>query len=139
MIRTFKEIRITDSTSFTCAAILVVLMLADSDRAEARTWVYNGEELAYALKGEPAEHLASGKVRHRKLSAGRARSYISGVADATQGQKWCNHGNIQLNELVEQVSVYLDYLPATRLQENAAVLVEETLSKSFPCKPGMRK
>ena len=127
-------------TVFACIATLTGFVLPESIKAGERTWLYDGTELEHALTGEePSEFFSSGKVRHRRLSAGRARAYISGVADTTQGQIWCNPGDVTLNELADQVSVHLDYLPSARLKENAAVLVQEALSDSFPCKTGMRK
>lgn len=126
-------------TILACVITLAGLAIPGFIRAEERTWIYDGAELFHALTGGPAEYFASGEIRHRKLSAGRARAYISGVADATQGQKWCNPGNVSLNELTDQVSVYFDYLPSARLKENAAVLVEEILSISFPCQSSVRK
>lgn len=138
----FRNIQKATNTGFTilaCTVTLAGLVLPRPIRAEERTWIYDGAELFHALTRAPTEYSTSGELRHRKLSAGRARAYISGVADATQGQKWCNPGNISLNELTDQVFVYLDYLPAARLKENAAVLVEEVLYVSFPCQSNIRK
>ncbi len=102
--------------------------------AQERTWILSGADLIAALKGDFAPE-TSDKELKRLLSTARASAYVSGVADVLQNREWCGAGAILPHEINDRVFTYLKDLAPERLDENAALLVSQALSKEFPC-PG---
>ena len=66
----------------------------------------------------------------------KARIYLLGVLDATEGKSWCQYSQLQTVTLQEFVFEFFNKLPAARLHERAALLIEEALATRFPCKGG---
>ncbi|MEE4481702.1 Rap1a/Tai family immunity protein [Serratia ficaria] len=64
----------------------------------------------------------------------KARIYLLGVLDATEGRSWCQYSQLQTVTLQEFIFEYFNKLPAERLHERASHLIEETLKTRFPCK-----
>ena len=67
------------------------------------------------------------------LSTYMATSNIWAVADSTQGKKWGLTPSLDLVKMAESVLAYLDELPTSRQSEGAAVIVAESLGKTYPC------
>jgi hypothetical protein len=111
---------------------------ASAAPAGDRTWLFSGNELIDALKGELAPE-ASDKELKRMLSTTRGSAYVAGVADALQGKAWCGAGAILPHEMTDRVFTYLSDLPPEKRQGNAAALVGEALSKEFPCPGGTKQ
>jgi len=63
-----------------------------------------------------------------------ARLYLLGVMDATEGKSWCDYKTLKTASLDEFVFESLKKLTPEQLNRRAAVLIEEALHKTFPCK-----
>jgi hypothetical protein len=63
----------------------------------------------------------------------KARLYLLGVQDSTEGRVWCSYKRLKTVTLQEAVYEHFKKLPAQRLEERAAGLIEEMLAKKFPC------
>jgi Rap1a immunity proteins len=68
------------------------------------------------------------------LAAEKMDAYILGVADSTEGKSWCGYYKIKSPYFGITVYEYIITVPAQRLKERAAKLIEEALIKKFPCK-----
>lgn len=101
---------------------------------ETRDWIFSGFELIEALEGRSGDGM-SGETG-RVLSHARAIAYITGVADATSGTRWCRAGTILPHELVDRVYTDLRTFTSDRLKGSASSLVVEGLAKAFPCRGG---
>lgn len=115
-----------------CAIALTLLCSPAPAEEQTRDWIFSGSELAEALQGKLAPE-ASDENTRRMLSSARGNAYIAGIADATNGTRWCGGGTVLPHELADRVYTYLGDLPPERLNENAATLVSEALATSFPC------
>lgn len=62
-----------------------------------------------------------------------ALGYVAGVADASQGEKWCDKGLVKTIEIDAELAHLLRKLPPEALQRNAGALIVELLRKRFPC------
>lgn len=69
-----------------------------------------------------------------KLANARAGLYLLGVADSTEGKSWCGYGRIKPDTLNEYVFLHFKSLPADKMKNRAALVIEEALAKNFPCK-----
>lgn len=67
------------------------------------------------------------------LEQERARSYLSGVKDASVGTHWCYPGRIKPDELDWVIIAELQKLPADVLRGMAAPLIVNALAAKFPC------
>jgi hypothetical protein len=63
----------------------------------------------------------------------RAKLYLLGVQDSTEGRAWCSYQRLKTVTLQELVFEHFKKLPPPRLDERAASLIEEALAKKFPC------
>lgn len=63
----------------------------------------------------------------------RARGYIDGIKDATQGTLWCYTGNLKPAELNYDLIDAVRAAPAAARRSNAAPLVINILATKFPC------
>lgn len=63
----------------------------------------------------------------------KALLYLLGVLDATEGKVWCDYRRLKTVTLQEFVFEYFRRLPAARLDDRASRLIEEALSRKFPC------
>ncbi|RQV62466.1 hypothetical protein DF018_26930 [Burkholderia cenocepacia] len=59
--------------------------------------------------------------------------YLAGVADATEGQDWCDNGRVKPGEIDSEVLHDLGKWPRDALRVNAAVLVTYVLRQKYPC------
>ncbi|WP_101927305.1 MULTISPECIES: Rap1a/Tai family immunity protein [Luteimonas] len=121
------------------AAVLVGLLTAGFAPASpvdastrAGTWLYSGEELLDALKGNAAYTFRDEAIR-REAAAQTAAAYVAGVADASGRDVWCGQGLVKPHELVARVFAHLDALPAAARRGNAADLVRAALTATAPC------
>ncbi len=64
----------------------------------------------------------------------RARLYLLGVQDASEGKSWCDYKRFKTITLQEVLAMQFKKLPSERLNERAATLITEILVKEFPCK-----
>ncbi|MGR4897357.1 Rap1a/Tai family immunity protein [Stenotrophomonas sp. LARHCG68] len=69
----------------------------------------------------------------RLFSSSYGQAYILGIADQTQGSRWCTRTGHLPHELSDRVYTYLSELPKARLNENAGPLVSDALRRSFSC------
>lgn len=60
--------------------------------------------------------------------------YMAGVADASQGSKWCDPGNVKRDEIDSYVLGELRKVPKDQSRVSAATLITELLNKRFPCR-----
>ncbi len=105
---------------------------AISAEAQTRDWIFSGAELIEALQGKSTDAVPVGELG-RVLSTVRASAYIAGVADASNGTRWCGGGKVLPHELVDRVFTYHRTVEPERLKGNASILVMEALAVSFPC------
>ena len=98
-----------------------------------RTWHFTGSELIAALEGAMPSQVQDLSLR-RLFSSSYGQAYIAGIADQTQGLRWCARGGILPHELSARVYTYLSALPKARLSGNAGPLVDEALQRSFACR-----
>ena len=64
-----------------------------------------------------------------------AQLYLLGVLDATEGHAWCSYSQLKTVSLREHLYEHFRKLPPQRLDERAADVITEALTRSFPCKP----
>lgn len=71
------------------------------------------------------------------VEAERARAYIDGVHDTTEGKAWCYSERFRPGPeaLVDNVLVELRKLPPQQLKRNAGDLIAEIWARKWPC-PG---
>ncbi|VWD63320.1 Rap1a/Tai family immunity protein [Burkholderia contaminans] len=60
--------------------------------------------------------------------------YLAGVADATEGKEWCDHGRVKPGEIDSEVIGDLRKLPRDALKASAARLVTHVLQQKYPCR-----
>lgn len=74
--------------------------------------------------------------RSQYATAERARLYIEGVHDATEGKAWCYSERYRPgpDALREQVEMALRAMPPAQLQRNAADLIVDVWARHWPCK-----
>ena len=60
--------------------------------------------------------------------------YLAGVADATEGQDWCDNGRVKPGEIDSEVLHDLGKRPRDALKANAAALVTYVLRQKYPCR-----
>ncbi|VFR56075.1 Tiorf68 protein [plant metagenome] len=113
-------------------AALLAVSAATASAAAPRTWHFTGKELLAALEGKMPTEFRNPE-HSSLLSAARAQSYISGVADLTQNQLWCTFTGVLPHELAGHVHTALRELDPASLSGNAAPLVAEALRQAFPC------
>jgi hypothetical protein len=63
----------------------------------------------------------------------KAAIYLLAISDLGEGKIWCDHKSIKTITAEEFVFAYFRKLSSSRLQEKAAILIEEALHASFPC------
>ncbi len=71
---------------------------------------------------------------HDKLANARAGLYLLGVADSSEGKSWCGCGRIKVDTMNEYVFLYFRNMAPEKMKNRAAVVIEEALTKNFPCK-----
>lgn len=63
----------------------------------------------------------------------KARLYLLGVQDSTEGRVWCSYERLKTLTLQEAVYEHFKRLPPQQLEKRAASLIEEMLATKFPC------
>lgn len=63
-----------------------------------------------------------------------ALGYGAGVADATQGNTWCDTSRVKTIEIDSELAHEIRKLSPTRLRQDAASLIIEILKIRFPCR-----
>jgi hypothetical protein len=63
----------------------------------------------------------------------KAKLYLLGVQDSTEGRAWCSYKQLKTVTLQEAVFEHFKKLPPQRLEERAASLIQEVLEKRYPC------
>jgi len=76
------------------------------------------------------ENYISGSADER----GRAKLYLLGVMDATEGKSWCDYRTFKSISLQDYIYSKLQELESHRLNERASRVIEGILSQSFPCR-----
>lgn len=64
----------------------------------------------------------------------RARLYLLGVQDVSEGKLWCDYKKFKTITLQEVLFVNFKKIPAERLKERASALITEIFTKEMPCK-----
>lgn len=64
----------------------------------------------------------------------RARLYLLGVQDVSEGKLWCDYKKFKTITLQEVLFMNFKKFPAERLNERASALITEILAKELPCK-----
>lgn len=75
--------------------------------------------------------LAKGLSSKDRVEQERARMYLLGVLDATEGRVWCSYGVAKTDSLQELVFEALKKSPP---ESRAATEAEVALAKTLPCK-----
>lgn len=72
------------------------------------------------------------------VDAERARAYIEGVHDLSEGKSWCYSQRYQPgpDALLDNVYTDLRSLSPAQLKRNAAELIVEIWQRRWPCQPG---
>ncbi|MCL1824984.1 MAG: hypothetical protein FWG26_03440 [Betaproteobacteria bacterium] len=65
-----------------------------------------------------------------------AFAFLLGVADATEGKKWCSYGNYKPVTVFDAVNEGVRNLKPSRYDERAAYVITEMLVKKYPCRKG---
>ncbi|NHZ99345.1 Rap1a/Tai family immunity protein [Massilia sp. CCM 8734] len=94
----------------------------------------SGDKLIRQYLGDPSQRHATPKG-DAYVDRETARGYMDGVKDLTEGERWCDPRNAPPHEIHIDVVQAIAQLSADRRRTNAAVLVLETLSRLYPCKP----
>lgn len=63
-----------------------------------------------------------------------AELYLLGVMDATEGGLWCDYRTFKTITLRERVFLEFKEMDVAKLNERASKIVEEILSRRYPCK-----
>lgn len=63
-----------------------------------------------------------------------AELYFLGVLDATEGSVWCDYKTYKTITIDERVFVNLKRLSKQELEERAATVIKNILSREFPCR-----
>lgn len=125
----------TRPAALTSFSLLIAALLWPGPGAQAQQISIHrmsAAQLLEGLRGETAIGQADSE-HNRQMAHERAAAYVAGVADATDGSRWCLEGGIKLHELTDRVATRLTSLPPEALTQNAAVHVMEALSARFPC------
>lgn len=69
-----------------------------------------------------------------KQANARAGLYLLGVADSTEGKTWCGYKGIKTVTMNEYVFLHFKKLPQEKMKQRAAAVIEDALTKNFPCK-----
>jgi hypothetical protein len=69
-----------------------------------------------------------------KPESEKARLYMLGVTDSSEGRVWCDYKHFETATLQEFVYEYFKKLPERQMDERASRLIEEALKTNFPCK-----
>ena len=64
----------------------------------------------------------------------RAKIYVLGVLDHTEGKAWCDYKTLKTTSLTSHIYESIIKLKAEELQERAAYKIEKILIEYFPCK-----
>jgi hypothetical protein len=64
----------------------------------------------------------------------KARLYMLGVSDSSEGRVWCDYRHFSTTTLQEFVYEYFKKLPEHRLDQRASTLIQEALKTNFRCK-----
>ena len=63
-----------------------------------------------------------------------ARLYMLGVMDTTEGKSWCDYKTLSTAAVNEFVFEYMKKLKPDQLNRRAALVIEEALHNTFPCR-----
>lgn len=118
---------------------LAVALPAGAQPVSAVPWM-TGERLLKMVTFPPGTKGNFDLTREQYLEAQRARYYIEGVHDNSEGKSWCYSERYQPgpDALLDDIYSGLRKLPPARLKRNAADLITEIWATRWPC-PGRRK
>lgn len=114
---------------------LALVLLTTTQSVRATPWI-TGEELLELVTYPPSAKNNFDLTPKQYLDAERARLYIEGVHDYSEGKSsWCYSKGYQPKPDVmrEAVEIGLRKLPPEQLKRNAADLIVEIWSKRWPC------
>lgn len=121
--------------------LLLATSISTSSLAQAvltAPWM-TGERLATMVRFAPGVRGNFDLSREQYLDAERARLYIEGVHDSSEGKQWCYSERHRPGPdlLRDQAEVGLRELSAEQLKDNAAELIIGIWKSKWPC-PTMR-
>jgi hypothetical protein len=113
---------------------LAVALSVNSEQAGAAPWM-TGERLLELLTYRPGVKGNFDLTPKEYLDAERARLYIEGVHDNSEGKSWCYGTRYQAgpDAMREAVEMALPKLSREQLKRNAADLIIEIWGKRWPC------
>jgi Rap1a immunity proteins len=118
-----------------CLGLAVPACVAQSVKVAPR---FTGQSLLDHFKPAPGRtHLERDTASMESYE--RARGYLDGISDATEGAAWCHSGQIKSGEIDSDVVAALRKLPPETLKTNASVLITDILRKRFPCAKPIRE
>lgn len=82
--------------------------------------------------GEFFEAFTSTDIAERE----KAKIYLLGVMDATEGNSWCDYRTFKTVTLRERIYVEFKKLPQDQLNQRAAKIIERILSQRYTCERG---
>lgn len=118
---------------------MAVAFPASAQPAAAIPWM-TGERLLRMVTFPPGAKGNFDLTPQQYLEAERARYYIEGVHDTTEGKSWCYSERYQPgpDALLDDIYAGLRKLSAAQLKRNASDLITEIWAKRWPC-PDRRK
>ena len=112
------EMRAASKTTYPTILVAVALTCLAQEAVAARSFFYQGNDLYAWCQGQNKD---------------RCAAYIMGAIDArSKDGTFCLGQNILVEQIVENIWVYLRDHPETR-DKNAAIIIETALTEKFPC------
>ena len=75
--------------------------------------------------------IMSSKINSERING---NFYIAGVADASEGVKWCGYDRVSAVQLWNRINRHLKTLDSEQRQDRAATIINELLERAYPCK-----
>lgn len=126
------QFRATFPAAILSTGLALNVASAESGNDQGRDWAISGTELLKALEGKSDDGALQSQAV-RIMSGARGSAYITGVADAISGTRWCGAGSVLPHELTDRVYTHLRSVTPERLKGTASTLVIEKLAAIYPC------
>ena len=113
---------------------MVVALNAAAQPANEVPWM-TGERLLRMVTFPPGAKGNFDLTREQYLDAQRARYYIEGVHDQTEGKSWCYSERYQPgpDALLDNIYAGLRKMSPAQLKRNASYLITEIWAQKWPC------
>ncbi|MCL2894487.1 Rap1a/Tai family immunity protein [Brenneria tiliae] len=120
--------------SVVISSMLVISPLASAGQEILDPALIEGQISRNDVNLSGTDFLRAWTAQNDNQARQQADMYLLGVFDATEGKSWCSYNVLKSLTLSEIVFSYFKKLPAERLQERAAHLIEEALIQNNSCK-----